>query len=126
MNALEPTPGTLYAVTPTTLELRGFSVFFALSMLEHGADLCFDDQWEHYVGRALTCSYRTSGAPSANTVPVELALIGDAQTPRRGRAPRARPQRRAVRMEWVEPNGEHRSFELQGRAEKGLNVPSSS
>ncbi len=109
VNALNPVPGTLYTVTPATLELRGFSVFFALSMLEHGADFCFDDQWEHYVGRALTCSYRLAEPPPSASINVDLALVGESPGPRRGRKLQKHRARRSVQMDWVE-QGEPRSF----------------
>lgn len=116
VTALDPKPGATYAITPTTLELRGFTVFFALSMLEHGAQFCFDDQWEHYVGRALTCSYRLREGSPAEAVQVEVALIGDPPAPRKQR-PRGSPlRRRQVQMNWIDAQGRARSLELSGRA----------
>lgn len=119
VTALEPKSGTTYAVTPTTLELRGFTVFFALSMLEHGAQLCFDDQWEHYVGRSLTCSYRFSDGPPLNTVSVELSLIGEPHIPRKLRVKGAPARRGKVQMSWVDANGNARTLALSGRAKSG-------
>ena len=113
--ALDIQAGTLYSVTPATMELRSFSVQFALQMLRLGANICFDDQWEHYVGRALTCEYHNRFIPSERTVAVELSIIGGRPRRRFGVvAPQpaaAVPSRRLIRMDWIDTHGSPHSFE---------------
>ncbi len=119
--ALAPQPGQRFSISPTSFELRGFSVFFALEMLKTGADICFDNQWEHYVGRALTCSFRESSSPSGaqGQILVELSRLSDREQPPNG-GELAKPQRRSgVAMEWRDLSGQQRAFEAVGRSARG-------
>jgi len=112
--SLNPAPSTLYEISPTTLELRGFSVFFALQMLSKGAHICFDDPWEHYMGRALTCSYQRGRGDFQSTVPVEISLLGK-PPPKKRKGSHISQQRRTIQLDWPGPDGTPQSFSASGR-----------
>ena len=114
VQSLGPDSTALYELSPTTLELRGFSVFFALQMLGRGAQICFDDQWEHYMGRALTCSYRKPRDHFAAAVPVEISLLGKAP-PKGHKGGHILKERRTMQIDWVDSDGAPHSFSASTR-----------